>query len=338
MMGEGMKRTRILLFGALLLFVGLLAGCDTEKFIITYNRPAKLDVDPRIKKVAIVGFKQKEDYGDLVIGKLNGKIRKSERFKIIERENLSTIMKEKDLIEADLAEVGVVRDMKLDKVDAIITGKVRAMTQQVDYNDTRYRIQNVGGYPVPVPYTVRIKVPVHELSLEIRMIDLTRKGRIVYGQSYSKSFHSKKDKKLINKIREKRRQKGVTPAGVFETLIEDCVDDFVSYIIPHEISIKVKLMKGSKFVNTGVTFLKANNVDDAEEWFDMALQKDPNAVAPNYNLAVCYEVAGKFSQAIKLYKRCIILKEGEHTASAEGISRIKEEMKVQEETRERENM
>jgi len=325
----GMKRSMLLATAVLLL--GFTIGCGTEKFVIRYNRKPKLDIPPRIKRVAIVGFTAKQDYGDIVTGKLAAKIRESGRFKIYDRESLKTIMDEKDLIESGLADTGAVKDLKLGAVDAMIVGEVRAMTQIVDYEETRYKVQNVGGYPMPVPYKVTIKVPVYELSLKIKMIDVTSKARVIAAQSYSKSHHPKRDRKQIDRIRKARGKKGVTPQGIFEVLIDDCVSDFCKLIIPYKVELTVKLMKGSGLINTGVTFLKGSNVEDAEECFKTVLETEPNKIEALYNLAVCYEVSGRLLEARKLYKKCILLKGGEHRPSAEGINRITAELKRQQE-------
>ena len=65
-------------------------GCGEDKFVIRHWRPAKIQVPDRIRKVAIVGFKEKEDLGDVVIGKMASRIRASERFALFDRDSLNS--------------------------------------------------------------------------------------------------------------------------------------------------------------------------------------------------------------------------------------------------------
>jgi len=312
------------------LLLGAILSCGEEKYFVKHYRPAKFDIPRKIKKVAVVGFKAKENIGDVVIGKLSNKIQESKRFEIFDRDSLNMILAEKNLQEADLAEENMVKDLKLGAVDALVTGEIRTTWREEAFTETKWEptITSGGSFSMK-PVSVKTLAHVAEITLNIKMLDLHNKAKVIAQQSYTKGFHSKKDKKLIDRLREKRRDEGVTPAGVYELLIDDCVTDFSKLIIPHYEQMPVNLLKGSPLVNQGIVFLKGDNVDDAEMSFRQAMECEPDKVEPVFNLAVCCEAGGKSEEALKLYKKCLMMKPG-HTPSMEGINRIKGEERIKE--------
>ena len=308
----------------LAVIVCAMLSCMEQKMLVKDFQPAKFEIPSRIKKVAVVGFKEKENLGDVVIGKLSNKIQESKRFEIFDRDSLNMILAEKNLQEADLAEESKVQDMKLGAVDALITGEIRTTWREEKFTEIKYAPGvDAGGNFTMKPTPVESLAQVAELTLNVKMLDLGNKARVIAQQSYSKGFHSKKDKKLIDRLREERRDVGVTPAGIFELLIDDCCTDFAALIIPHYKMVPVVLMQGSATVNQGVNFMQGGNYEDAEASFKAAMAAEPGKIEPVYDLAVCYEFAKRYDEALDFYRKSLAMKPG-YKPSADGINRVRE--------------
>jgi len=313
----------------LLAVVVITAACaPTQAYMIKDLMPPKRNIPGRIRKVAVVGFKAKENLGDVVIGKIAHKIQRSGRYTVFERDALKHILAEKNLAEADLAEVGSVQNLKLGAVDALVTGEIRTTWRQVDYWENKITGMIEGPYGIPIPKIEKVKTlaDVGEITLNIKMVDLGGKAKVLAQHSFTKGFHSKKDKKLIQRLRDEKRQKGFTPMGVYELLIDDCVTEFVQLIIPYYVKVPVKLLKGGQLNDVGIKFMIGDNFEDAEESFKNAMSAEPEKIEPVYNLALCYEACDKLEPALEYYRKTLMLRPA-HTPSIMGINRVRKKIK-----------
>jgi len=288
----------------------LAAGCGGEKTVqFTYQRPPQYQIPLSIKRVGIAEFgaetSQDRQWGLIAADRLAAKLdeynKKYERYQLVDRMRLKAILDEKDLQMAVSDSASAGQAGKIADVQAMIYGTVKVSTQQ--QTKTRTTID---------PLRRRTKTVTYKQLYCMANINFTMDhvgtSKTLAAVNATHEFDSEKDKKSKKtSIAKAMGFKGdnVPPSDqILNRLIDDCIDEFLSKISPHEEVVTEKLQKGkSKIVATGNTLAVAGDYAEALECYQSAVEQNPNDHGAIFNAGVMNEAMGNFVEAEQLYDK-----------------------------------
>ncbi len=241
--------------------------------------------------------------------------------KIIDRQSVAVLLKEKDLADAGLAEESKALQVgKLAKAQAICYGLVSIDIRTVEGQSKTLRF-------FPSPHRINIQQqPVRQLrrtvtlSANIKLV-ATATGKVIL--PYTRRLTETSEMKPSIIMGEDAQEIQMRPEGeVIERLISQVVDEFVGQLMPHEVHIEVKVAKvKSKPAKAGLKLAQANEWDKAIELFREGLQEKPKDHGAWYDLGLAYEITGRFDKALESYERAYSIKDQQYYL--EGVQRVK---------------
>jgi tetratricopeptide (TPR) repeat protein len=296
------KHTLFLLVSACsLVFIG--CGEKTE-ITFTYDRPAQYDIPPKVRRIAIVEFGGKEGtekkWGEIASDVLSSALdeynKKFHRYQLVDRKRSAAIMDERDFQMSVVDTDSAVKFGKIAKVDAMIYGTVY-VTQSEKVEETKI--------PIPSGYSVRFETVKSTRYLSTAAITFTmddvQTSKTICAVTVTRKYDSK-DKEDKD---EHKKDKGHL-AAITQRLIEQCVEEFLQKISPHEETVTIRLEKGkSKAVKNGNNFAKEGEYNDAITMYKAGLSEKPDDYGAMFNIGVCHEALGELTEAHKWYDKAL---------------------------------
>ncbi len=324
------------------------AGCKkrSKAFVeVAYTEKPALGLPEGLHTIAFIPFTQaiedeagiytarEKKWGDVIVSSIAEKMQYYARkydipLKIIEREAVATIMKEKDLADAGLAEENKALQLgKLSKAQAICFGKVVIDIQTVSGKAKTVSFKKTSSGLVPkTEYKKRIKRTITVAATVKLVATATDKSILTFNKRYSNTIDLKPSALLGSDA----SAADLSPEDdVIMTLITRIVDDFVAQLMPHEVHRRIPLAKvKSKSAKSAVKLARVGDYDEAISLLKDAIELKPQDHGAVYNLGVMYEVKNQLEKALKYYKRAYSIKDKDLYLTA--ILRVKRLLKKRE--------
>ncbi len=317
-----MNRKKTLRLTIALIFLQVWLGCASNKATLKVMSPAEVNIQG-IRRLAVLDFRGPEHSGQAVASKLITKLWESNFYTLVERSELQQILDEHALSVNGMVDVTTaVEAGKLLGVDAIVLGEVI----QYQVEDTRefrkvkkkvwtgeyerdaegniiYEKTLFGGKVKKKKYkevlvTEEVVTRDGTVTIGWRLVDV-RTGEIRAAKQVSHSYH-----------RSAVTGEAKLPARgeVLNQLLDECVDDIVKMLVPHEVQVTVQFETGTEAVNRGIELAKSGLWDKAVAQWQTAVQANPGDPSGWYNLGIGYEALLQLDKAEKAFDRAVSLK------------------------------
>lgn len=307
-------KIRLMVLPATLVLV-FLAGCGGDgasggknSIEVVYNRPPEVEVPERVKKIAIAPFtgqtQREVRYGDVASDKLAGSLheynQKFQRYQLVDRKRVAQVLAEQDMQKAISDSGTAVQAGKIANVDAIIFGDVKIDSQRIPA--TR-RVPDPGSrsYFRTEHYT-KLKVTA---IISFTMTDVQTTSMLATHTSTC-TFDSDKQNKgtgfarIVGMMGGSDEETPVIEAA--NLLIDQCVQQFVAQISPHEQKMAVKLEKGkTKAVSQGNKLAQSGDFQGAIDMYQEGLEEEPRDDGAKFNIGLMYEAMQDYPNARKYY-------------------------------------
>jgi tetratricopeptide (TPR) repeat protein len=275
-----------------ILAIFVIAGC-APSMRVPVTRPAEINLKG-VDKIAIGEIKG--NIGQGVADLLTNRLFESDRFEVVDRENLDRIMREHRLnlvgaVDKDTAaEVG-----KLTGASALIFGSANAKYKQQTSKSKWYKNKDGSSYRF-YHKTGKAKV-----NTNLRVVDLTT-GKILAVKSFTEEA-SKKD------WERNEWPADIDKDAVISEAANSTIDAFMKMIAPYTDYVSVSFEK-SKLpeVESGVNYAKQGMWKDALEQLELAVRNSPDDAGAWYNLGIAYEYNYMFEKAIEAFKKANSIK------------------------------
>jgi len=324
-----MRRTGLMTVSALMsLFV--LVGCEPKQAIqLRYDRPAEYEIGPTIQTLGIAEFggatSADRKWGDIasdrVAAQLDTYNKKYQRYQLVDRKRLKAILDEQDLQAAFSDSSKAIEAGKIAHVDAMVYGS--ATVNLRDEHAVRSTFDPMSRSMKQVPYTKRYVMTAVSFT-----IDNVQTGTTLTTVATKREYDSENDTsggktKALTKMM--GLGGGNLPAAdqLVSDLIDQCVEEFVARISPHEIRVVERLRGGkSDAVKTGNKLTMAGDYAEAVEMYEAALREKPDDHEAAFDAGVACEAAGKLDKAEEYYDRAFKLKPEEQYVQARKRVRV----------------
>ena len=300
-----------------LVAAGWLTGCGEEKSAISirYDRPAKVEISESVKRIAIAEFTGKtaedkrwgEQAADALASDLSNA--KFQRYTLVDRRSLKKILDEQDFQMAISDTTSAEKAGKLAKVDAMIFGRVDAITRDEKATRTVADVGALlGGRGRPATKTETYTKRYCRVAVNFTMDDIATSKTMITDlvtQEYdSESDQAKGGQASIGKMLGFGKN-DVPPADqVLGKLVEQAVQEFVAKIAPHSVQFKETLAKGkSESVKTGNRLAVAGDYKEALESYLNGIEQKPDDDGAMFNAALMYEALHDFAKAEEYYTK-----------------------------------
>jgi tetratricopeptide (TPR) repeat protein len=296
--------------------LALVAGCGAGKTIeLRYDRPPAYEISQSVRKLAVAEFGGQSladrRWGDIASDQLASDLdaynRKFQRYELVDRKRLKGIMDERDLQLAISDTASATKAGKIANVDAIIYGSVRVNTRDEHATKMVPDFAHPGSFKT-VPYTKRYCMA----SVNFTMDDINT-SKTLAAVTATREYDSDKDTQPGAAGLAKKLGFGggsLPPADqVVNRLIQECVQEFLSKVSPHEQVVRERLAKGkSDAVDTGNKLAEASDYKGALEVYLQAIKEKPDDHGAMFNAGLMCEAAGDLKQAQDYYDRAFRLK------------------------------
>jgi tetratricopeptide (TPR) repeat protein len=266
-----------------------------------------MKIPPEIKNITVLEFAGQPGGAEMVARKLEEQLIHSGHYKVISRSEIGAVMNEKALTETGVVEERARNQLKLKKVDAIISGTVatyEAKTEQgIDIEQqprsVPYTAFDNKGRPYTAYRTVYDKVPVPwierhaNVAAAFTMIDVAT-GQKIDTVSESGSFSTGKVKGGMPVPEEECKQ----------IALLTCVETFIKDISVYTDDKQFRLESGpdiaaaNKMAATGL-------YSDAEGIYSNAFASNRENWAAAYNLGLVLEAQARYEEAEAAYRNAM---------------------------------
>jgi curli biogenesis system outer membrane secretion channel CsgG len=254
-------------------------------------RPAEINMAP-YQSIAIAEMRGR---GNTVMGdSLEEALLSTNRFQVLDRQHMGTIMRELSLSSSDLADPG--KAAKLGKVvtaAALIYGDVDESYRETPFED---RIKNKDG-SVAVLY--RLKGEVH-VRTTFKIVDVAT-GRLIIAKTYEEQRDD------TNTGWPGRRPDPIDRDALERSARHAVVERFLRAIVPHQEYVTASFQKDSDIpqLEGGIGWAERGDWMKAQTTFSQAIadcQKNPKIKSEQlakayWNLGLSYEYAGDYGSA-----------------------------------------
>ena len=313
------------------------AGCQTtDKVELRYDRPAQYDVPANIRAVGIAEFGGKtladRKWGDIASDRLAGQLdtynNKYHRYQLVDRKRLKAVLDEQDLQSAFSDSSQAVKAGKIAKVDGMIYGSATVIVR--DEQATRTSFNPLTKSSKEVTYIRRYVMTAINFTF-----DDVATGKTLASVPTTRDYDSDKQKDKdsgsgglagITKMVGIGGSNSAEPAEkVALRLIDECVQEFLAKIGPHEVVVTEPLGKGKdEAVHTGNKLAMAKEYAEALEAYDAAIRAHGDDHEAIFNSGVMYEALGKLDKAEEMYDRAFKLKP--QTQYVQARKRVRQEL------------
>jgi len=291
----------------------LAAGCAT-----TTRIPVTATVGPRqdVEGVTVIGIGEVRDpagrYGTLVSSKVASALmsRGRGRFDVVDRNHMQALLAEQSLQLADLTETSASEYARVADVDAIVLGELVWTSEIVSQTVPEERLdigKLLDGDPDTKTVYVEKKTMLAGVTVAMSMID--KKGYTIISKTVSRQFNSEADRRG-RFFRGASRSADELPAegAVIDNLVDQCVEEFCKELLPYTRTDEVEVLADNEQLRRGVEFLRAEQLDMAQEQFEQALAADPASDKAVHNIGVVYELRDDHRKALTYYQRALRMK------------------------------
>ena len=302
-------------------------GSGKDSLSIRYDRPATYEIPAKVKSLAVAEFTGKtpedERYGEIAAAKLESRLdeynRQFNRYTLVDRRKLKAVMDERDMKLAIADTNQAVKIGKLASADAIIYGNVHAVIR----SETGYRtaFDPLSRSTKTVPYTKRYC----QATVNFTMVEVDT-GKTLTSVTLTQQYDSEKKKgsaAMIGKLVGFGGDDAQVGDQVLNTLVDQCVDEFVARVSPHRVDVAEKLAKGkSKMVGAGNKLALSGDYDGALEYYRQGIAERPDDDGAYFNAGAVSEALGKYKQAMDYYAKAFSFKNDARYAAARQRVRV----------------
>ncbi len=292
----------------IMLLVLVATGCATRKAFVSTTRPAEINLKG-IERIAV--GKIDGNIGQKVADLLVVTLFESERFEVVDRENIDKIIREYQL------NIGGV----IDKSTAVQMGKVLGASVLIlgnslmDYKPNTWTKEehDYKGYAHTVYYLKQIA----KIDTAFRIVDLTT-GKILVARMITKEATN-------SDFSRNGYPQGIDKDILIKTALDKTVSSFMRVIAPYSYRIEIEFARSkSSEGKSGINFAKAGLWKEALKQFELSKKKTPNDSRAWYNLGLAYEHNNIFDKAIEAFKKSNKLKPSyKNMIEINNIKRIK---------------
>jgi curli biogenesis system outer membrane secretion channel CsgG len=280
---------RCLLASALL----LVGACSTVHITIPVMKPAEINV-ARYKQIGLDHLQN--DHGDQVTSLLKAALVESNRFVVLDRQNLNLVSNEQRMAAGPNATGDNVQLGQQLVASALILGTVTHSGYQEGMDRSEYDTKDSRGYSTHhVAYTRRGSAKVH---VSLQVTDVTS-GQII------------KAKDLEYTVQDSRYSVDEYPQqlnrdDMLENARKHVVRAFVMAITPHQVNMEVAFLLDGKLpqLEAAINLVKVSQYADAEKTISDAIDLAEKSGLPTKTLAkaywdrgLIYEYSGRFAPA-----------------------------------------
>jgi len=274
-------------FGLIFVFVAVVLLSCAPSARIPVLKPAEINLRG-IDKIAIGDVQG--NIGSSVADLLTSRLFESDQFDVVDRSNLSRIMKEHELnmsgaVDTDTA----VKIGRLVGASALIVGNAN-----VKYDLKRWKKKPWQDKEGKWHQSYNVKGTA-KVNSTLKVIGLTT-GKVLAVKSISKEAGDS-DWKNNEWPQDPDRD------AIISSAVNSMIDTFMKMIAPYTVYVNVKFEK-SKLPESeaGTNFAKQGQWEDALEQFKSAKDKNPTVPCAWYNLGLAYEYNFMFRKAIEAFK------------------------------------
>jgi len=298
---------------ALVLSGAFVIGCGGggRSIELRYQRPAEYDIPANIRCVGVARFggqtAQDTKWGDIASDQLAADLdaygRKYERYELVDRKRLAAILDEQDLQMAIADVPSATEAGKVANVDAMIYGTVHVTNR--DQHETRTAFDPLARRTKTVSYVRRYCMA----AVNFTMDDITT-GKTLAAVAVVREYDSQQGANKNKGISGAKKFMGFAEEApppsekVISDLIDQCVQEFLGKISPHDVVVTVKLAGGgSELVKTGNKLATAGDYKEALECYQQAMKLAPADHEAVFNAGVMHEALGELQMAEPLYDK-----------------------------------
>jgi len=316
---------RTVLFGSVgIALVGLvlgLPGCEKRsKHVVQvrYVQPPKVGMPEGLEAIAFIPFSQaiedkdnlysakEKKWGDHVVSAVASRMEEYSRefnipLRIVDRDAVAAIMKEKDLADAGLAEENKALQLgKLAQAQAICYGKVAINIRTVRGSAKTIKLRRSGYGLTPYTETKESLQRTITVASSMKLVAVAT-GRSLLTFTKTRSQTVKRKPGLF--MGEDASEDQLQPEDqAIRDLLEEMVEEFVAQLMPHKVVADVRLAKAkNKNAESATRLIMTGEYDEAISLLKESLDAESDDHGAWYNLGVAYELAGKPDQALKCY-------------------------------------
>jgi curli biogenesis system outer membrane secretion channel CsgG len=272
------------------LCAALLCACGTVAVRVPVMRPAEVNMAP-YQTVAVGEMK---GVGTRPMGDtLEEALVSSNRFTVVDREHIASVMRELQLSSTDLADPGAAAKLgKVITAGALIFGDVHS-TYREQPDENRYKDEKGGAHAV---YTLTGEAYVRAT---FKIVDVST-GRLIV----AKTYEEKRDD--TNRGVDKPAQ-AIDRAALENAARRAVVDRFMKSIVPHQEYMFANFQKDSDIpqLEGGIGWAERGDWKKAQDTFNTAAQDAEKNVKLKagqiakcyWNLGLSYEYAGDYDKA-----------------------------------------
>jgi tetratricopeptide (TPR) repeat protein len=277
-------------------------------------------VPANIRAVGIAEFGGKtaadRKWGEIASDRLAGQLdtynNKYHRYQLVDRKRLKAVLDEQDLQSAFSDSSQAVKAGKIAKVDGMIYGSATVTVR--DEPATRTVFNPLTKSSKEVTYIRRYVMTAINFTF-----DDVATGKTLASWPAKKDYDSDKQKDKdsgsgglsgITKMVGIGGSNSAEPADkVASRLIDQCVEEFLTKISPHEVVVTEPLGKGKdEAVRTGNKLAMAKEYAEALDAYNAAIRAHGDDHEAIFNSGVMYEALGKLDKAEEMYDRAFKLK------------------------------
>jgi curli biogenesis system outer membrane secretion channel CsgG len=301
--------------------IALLCACGSVPVRVPVMRPAEINM-ASYQTLAIGDMRGR---GNTIMGdSLEEALLATNRFQVLDRQHMSSIMRELQLSASDLADPS--KAVKLGKVmtaGALIYGDVDEQYREVPSED---RIKNKDG-TVTMLYKLRGEL---RTRATFKIVDVAT-GRLIIAKTYE-------ERRDDTNTGYNKRPEPIDVDGLSRSARRGVVDRFLRAIVPHQEYVTASFQKDSDLpqLEGGIGWAERGDWKKAQATFSQAIadgQKNPKIKTEQlakayWNLGLAYEYAGEYDSATTTVQRAYELSnDKDMLRELDNIKRLQDEAK-----------
>jgi len=332
--GEFIMFLKNLIFLMLCIFF---VACQSLQVPIKHMAAAEGNIPGDVQRIAILPYDYNESadptYGylkDSIADKVANEITSYGTYSVAERARLNELMQEAMasagavLTPEKMNQIGKVTDSQ-----AIVVGRINVVSIQDQHTSRSVEVPADDPYAPPMrrnfPYIIRSVT----LNVTSEMLHVGTKQKIIT-DSFRETYNSEKDKDVIGgffTIKDEEfyaSQPGRVPAidDILTRMASAAAHQFIKKISAHPHYFNIALKEDSHpSITTGMEWAKNGNYERAAEAFKEATNNPKSAAVAWFNIGVCYESIGRYSEAKNAYESS--LRAGSSPEAMDGVSRLR---------------
>lgn len=286
----------------IMLIAGLaLTGCAAPNFTTKVTLPANFTEPSRFTRIAVLPFdgKQGSDMATEVEGMLAAiTLNDKQHFELIDRQSLAKVMDEMKFGQSGLVDPKTAAKIgKMVGANGIYTGKI----SEYSHSDSHYSEKR---REKKREYTVSCTKRQGHISFTPKLVEVSS-GKIIYANNIKGTktdYHCSDSESSLDSVEDIMRG---AKADVLNQMRKD-VAPFVENVVISVVTTDEGLGSNAALeakLESSIQFAKLNRMERACEMWDELIAAAPSAPAAIHNKGLCHEIAGRFTEALQLYKK-----------------------------------